>query len=130
MVTITGPMPRKPVVAFGGSTGSQAYADRNRVIVETPAHPAGAVTVVVSGGGGTVTLPDAFRYLGEEPDPEPEPEEEEEAGPPPRTARAPFTAANGLRIDAFGPGHPLLRLQTAAWADGGCTAAVCSAVML
>lgn len=63
-VTITGSNLGSASVTFGGSLGSLFTNSDTEILVDTPAHAAGEVAVVVSTVGGNATSPTPYTYLG------------------------------------------------------------------
>lgn len=135
--------PVDPYVRFGDSNGVSVTAmDGFGIRVTTPPHVAGTVDVTVIARDGTETvLRDAFTFVAPTPAPAP-PRTSPPPGdtsPPPapappspyaRTVRRPYTAANGLRVDTFLDGHPLMRISLRAWDGHGCRTSPCAGVAL
>jgi IPT/TIG domain len=130
-------LPADPYVRFGQVRATVLQSSPSAIVARTPPHLPGTVDVTVSGGGQSRVLPAAYTFTGSDdappapaPEPAPPPPAREPEGPAPRTLRAPYDAASGLRLDRFAPGHPLLVLTRQQRDAATCTQPSCPALPL
>jgi len=154
LVTVSiDPMPVDPYVAFDGINAPIQVSDSSSVTVQTPAHAAGTVDVVVTGiDGEAITLAGAYTYVDSTPGSPPPPPPPPPTSPPgPTTSPSPSPSPSpgtpssgpvsvrtdgkvtatpgGLQVATFIDTHPLSRLTAADWATA-CSTASCAGVTL